>query len=98
VSNIFFLSALNIIPLAVSTFPLALGCDTDAYLIWMLLCYHKSKISELVKLDPRSVIMLLGIPNLNIISCMNSTALVEFREVIGFYSIHFVNLSMAMST
>jgi hypothetical protein len=44
------------------------------------------------------VIMLLGIPNLNIISCMNSTALVEFREVIGFYSIHFVNLSMAMST
>jgi hypothetical protein len=67
-SNTFFLSASSIIPLDLSTFPLALGCATDAYLIWMLLYSQKSKNSELVKLDPWSVMMLLGIPNLNIIS------------------------------
>jgi hypothetical protein len=64
----------------------------------MLHCSPKSKNSELVKLDLRSVIMLFGIPNLNIISCMNSTALAEVREAIGLYSIHLVNLSMATST
>src|SRR5688572_30373797 len=67
-SNIFFLSASSIIPLALFTCPLALGCATDAYLIWMFLCSQRSKNSELVKLDPRPVMMLLGIPNLNIIS------------------------------
>jgi hypothetical protein len=67
-SNIFFLSAFSIIPLALSTSPLALGCATDAYLIWILLCSQKSKNSEMVKLDPRSLMMLFGIPNLNIIS------------------------------
>jgi hypothetical protein len=64
----------------------------------MLLCSQKSKNSELVKLDPKSVIMLFGIPNLNIISYMNSTALAEVREAMGLYSIHLVNLSMATST
>jgi hypothetical protein len=63
----------------------------------MLLCSQKSKNSTLVKLDPKSVMMLFGIPNLNIISCINSTALVEVKEAIGLYSIHFVNLSMATS-
>jgi hypothetical protein len=66
--NTFFLSASSIIPLTLSTCPLALGCAIDAYLIWMLLCSQKSKNSELVKLDPKYVIMVLGIPNLNIIS------------------------------
>jgi hypothetical protein len=64
----------------------------------MLRCSQKSKNSELVKLDPRSVMMLFGIPNLNIMSCMNSTALAEVREAMGLYSIHLVNLSMATST
>jgi hypothetical protein len=64
----------------------------------MLLCSQKSKNSELVKLDPKSVIMLFGIPNLNIISYMNSTALAEVREAMGLYSIHLVNLSMATNT
>jgi hypothetical protein len=36
---------------------------------------------ELVKLDPRSITMLFGIPNLNIISCMNSTALAQVVEI-----------------
>jgi hypothetical protein len=64
----------------------------------MLRCSQKSKNSELVKLDPRSVMMLLRIQNLNIISCMNSTALAEVREAMGLYSIHLVNLSMATNT
>jgi hypothetical protein len=64
----------------------------------MLRCSQKSKNSELVKLDPRSVMMLFGIPNLNIISCMNYTALAEVREAMGLYSIYVVNLSMATST
>jgi hypothetical protein len=63
----------------------------------MLHCSQKSKNSELVKLDPRLVMMLFGIPNLNIMSCMNSTALDEVKEAMGLYSIHFVNLSMATS-
>jgi hypothetical protein len=42
--------------------------------------------------------MLFGIPNLNIMSYMNSTALVEVQEAMGLYSIHFVNLSMETNT
>jgi hypothetical protein len=42
--------------------------------------------------------MLFGIPNLNIMSCMNYTALAEVKEAIGLYSIHLVNLSMATNT
>jgi hypothetical protein len=63
----------------------------------MLLCSQKLKNSELVKLDPRSVMMLFDILNLNIISWINSTAFAEVKEAIGLYSIHFVNLSMATS-
>jgi hypothetical protein len=64
----------------------------------MLLCSQKSKNSKLVKLDPRSMMMLFGIQNLNIISWINSTAFAEVKEAIGLYSIHFVNLSMATNT
>jgi hypothetical protein len=64
----------------------------------MLFCSQKSKNSELMKLDPRSVMMLFDIPNLNIMSCMNSIALAEVREAMGLYSIHLVNLSIATST
>jgi hypothetical protein len=42
--------------------------------------------------------MLFGIPNLNIISCMNSTALAEVREAMALYYIQLVNLSMATNT
>jgi hypothetical protein len=64
----------------------------------MLCCSQKSKNLELAKLDPRLVMMLFGIPNLNIMSCMNSTALAEVKEAMGLYSIHFVNLSMTTNT
>jgi hypothetical protein len=49
----------------------------------MLRCSQKSKNLELVKLDPRSAMMLFGIPNLNIMSCMNSTTLAEVKEAIA---------------
>jgi hypothetical protein len=39
--------------------------------------------------------MLLGTPNVYMISLINSTALAAVIEVIGFTSIHFVNLSTA---
>jgi hypothetical protein len=64
----------------------------------MLFCSQKSKNSELVKLDHRSVMMLFGIPNLNIMFCMNSTALDEVKEAMGLNSIHLVNLSIATNT
>jgi hypothetical protein len=64
----------------------------------MLFCSQKSKNSELVKLDPRSVMILFGILNLNIMSCMNSTTLVEVREAMGLNSIYLVILSIATST
>jgi hypothetical protein len=67
-------------------------------LIWILFCSQKSKNYELVKLDPKSVMILFGIPNLKIMSCMNSIALAEVREAMGLNSIHLVNLSMATST
>jgi hypothetical protein len=63
----------------------------------MLFCSQKSKNSELVKLDPRSVMILFGISNLNIMSYMNSTALAEVKEAMGLNSIHLVNLSIATS-
>jgi hypothetical protein len=64
----------------------------------MHFCSQKSKNYALVKFDPRSMMMILGISNLKMISWMNSTAFAEVRVVIGLYSIHFVNLSMATST
>jgi hypothetical protein len=41
------------------------------------------------------MIMLLGTPNLYMISLMNSTALAAMIEAAGFALIHFVNLSTA---
>jgi hypothetical protein len=64
----------------------------------MPFCSQKSKNSELVKLDPKSVMILFGILNLNIMSCMNYTALAEVKEAMGSNSIHLVNLSIATST
>ena len=64
----------------------------------MLFCSQKSKNSELVKLDPRSVMILFGIPNLNIMSYMNSTTLAEVKEAMVLNSIHLVNLSIATNT
>jgi hypothetical protein len=64
----------------------------------MLFCSQKSNNSELVKFDPKSVMILFGIPNLNIMSYMNSTALAEVKEAMGLNSIHLVNFSTATST
>jgi hypothetical protein len=64
----------------------------------MLFCSQKSKNSELVKFDPKSVMILFGIPNLNIMSCMNYTSLAEVKEAMGLNSIHLVNLLIATNT
>jgi hypothetical protein len=42
--------------------------------------------------------MLFGIPNLNIMSYMNYTALAKVKEAMDLYSIHLVILSMATNT
>ena len=51
-----------------------------------------------VKLEPRSVMIVLGKPNLCSMSHKKSIALSEVSLTIGLYSIHFVNLSIATKT
>ena len=73
-SKILFFKPSIISPLMRSTWPLALGCAIDTYLISMLEFSQKSQNSCEVKFDPRSVMIVLGKPNLWSISLMNSTA------------------------
>jgi hypothetical protein len=56
---------------------------------------QKSLNSLAMNWVPLSVIILLGTPNLYMISLMNSTALAAVIEATGFTSIHFVDLSTA---
>jgi hypothetical protein len=49
----------------------------------MHFCSQKSKNYALVKFDPRSMMMILGISNLKMISWMNSTAFAEVRVVMA---------------
>ena len=51
-----------------------------------------------VKLDPKSVMMVLGKPNWYKMSQMKSTAWSGVSLVMGLYSIHLVNLSTTTST
>jgi hypothetical protein len=51
-----------------------------------------------VKFDPRSMMMLFGKPKRCTISEMKSTTLSRVSLVIGLYSIHLVNLSIATNT
>jgi hypothetical protein len=74
-------------PLECSTWPLLCGCDTELA--------QKSLKSLTVNWVPLFVIILLGMPNLYMISLMNSTALATVIEATGFTSIHFVNFSTA---
>jgi hypothetical protein len=76
-----------------STWPLLRGCDTEAWLILMRESAQKSLNFLTVNWVLLSVIMLLGTPNLYMISLMNSTTLAAIMEATGFTSIHFVNLS-----
>ena len=63
-SKILFFKPSIISPLMRSTWPLALGCATDTYLISMLEFSQKSQNSCEVKFDPRSVMIVIGKPNL----------------------------------
>ena len=62
----------------------------------MQLSWQKSQNSDLVKKEPKFVIIQLGTSNRCIISSMNSTALAADVYETGFTTIHLVNLSMAM--
>jgi len=97
-SKILFFKPSIISPLMRSTWPLALGCATDTYLISMLEFSQKSQNSYEVKFDPRSVMIVFGKPNLWSISLMNSTARSDDNFLIGLTSIHLVNLSTATRT
>ena len=57
----------------------------------MLLSWQKFQNSDLVKEEPKSVMIRLGTPNLCVISSMNSAALAADMDETGFTSIHFVN-------
>ena len=61
----------------------------------MLLSWQKFQNSDLVKEEPKSVMIRLGTPNLCVISLMNSAALTADVVETGFTSIHLVNLSIA---
>jgi hypothetical protein len=62
----------------------------------MLEFSQKSLNSLIVNQVLLSMIMLLGTPNMYMISLMNSTAFAAVIEAVGFILIDFVNLSTAM--
>jgi hypothetical protein len=83
-------------PFERSTWPLLYECDTEAWLILMPESAQKSLNSLTVNWVLLSVVMLLGTPNLYMISLINSTAMSDVMEAVGFTSIYFVNLSTTM--
>ena len=82
-------------PFALSTCPLACGCATDAKSISIPQSLAQYWNSLAVNGELRSVIILLGMPNLCMMSCMNSTAFSALYLTKGLYAIYFVNLSIA---
>ena len=81
-----------------STWPLARGWATEAYLTSLQELSQKSQKNYDVKLEPRSVMIVWGNPNRWMMSEMKSTALSDEILTMGLYSIHLVNLSTATNT
>ena len=81
-------------PFALSTWPLACGCATDAISSRIFLSSQNSASSPMEKLLPLSVIILCGYPNLLITSSTNLLAVAPSQFVTGLASIHLVNLSI----
>ena len=81
--------------MALSTYPLACGCATDAksMLIPQSLAHRVNSFA--VNGDPKSVMMLMDMPNLCMMSCINSIVFSVLYLTKGLYSIHLVNLSIA---
>src|SRR3954462_12684144 len=82
-------------PLARSTWPFDCGWATDAKSSQMPCVAQKCAKAPLAKFVPLSVMRLGGTPYRVVISAMNVTAVSPFSFLIGFASIHLVNLSTA---
>ena len=84
-------------PFARSTWPLDCGWATDAKSSRMPYVVQKRAKAPLAKFVPLSVMMLCGMPYRIVISEMKVMAVGPFSFLIGFASIHLVNLSIATS-
>src|SRR3954464_10504620 len=84
-------------PLARSTWPFDCGWATDAKSSRMPCVAQKRANAPLAKLVQLSVMMLCGTPYRVVMSAMNVMAVGPFSFLIGFASIHLVNLSTATS-
>ena len=84
-------------PFARSTWPFDCGWATDAKSSRMPCVVQKRAKAPLAKFVPLSVIMLCGMPYRMVMSEMKVTAVGPFNFLIGFASIHLVNLSTATS-
>ena len=84
-------------PFARSTWPFDCGWATDAKSSRMPYVTQKWAKAPLAKFVPLSVMMLCGMPYRTVMSVMKVTAVGPFNFLMGFTSIHLVNLSTATS-
>ena len=84
-------------PFARSTWPFDCGWATDAKSSRMPYIAQKRAKAPLAKFVPLSVMMLCGMPYQMVMSEMKLTTVEPFNFLIGFASIHLVNLSTATS-
>ena len=87
----------RITPFARSTWPFDYGWATDAKSSRMPCVAQKRAKAPLAKFVPLLVMMLCGMPYRVVMSEMKVTAVRPFKLLIGFASIHLVNLSTATS-
>ena len=80
-----------------STWPFDYGWATDAKSSRMPCVAQKRAKAPLAKFVPLSVMMLCGMPYRVVMSVMKVTAVGPFNFLMGFTSIHLVNLSTATS-
>ena len=84
-------------PFARSTWPFDWGWAMDAKSRQMPYVTQKRAKAPLAKFVPLSVMMLCGMPYWVVMSAMKVTAVGPFNFLIGFASIHLVNLSTGTS-
>ena len=80
-----------------STWPFDCGWATDARSSQMPCVAQKRAKAPLAKLVPLSVMMLCGMPYRVVMSAMKVTSVGPFNFLMGFTSIHLVNMSTATS-
>ena len=84
-------------PFARSTWPFDYRMATDAKSSRMPSVAQKRAKAPVAKFVPLSVMMLCGMPYRTVMSAMKVTAVGPFNFLMGFTSIHLVNLSTATS-